>query len=117
MRAANELADKLARKVYRVDLRPFISRFIGETEKNLDRIFGTVEPTHTLLYFDEADTLFGKNAGGAASLDRSAQWWVPYLNKRVKEFQGPVLFATNHHSRTTKIARQLKPVITHISPS
>ena len=114
MRAANQLAEQLALKVYRVDLRPCISRFIGETEKNLDRVFETVEPTHTLLYFDEADLLFGKTAVLAGSFDRSAQWWVPYLNKRIREFGGAVLFATNHQFRSSKISRQLKPLVARI---
>jgi hypothetical protein len=114
MRAANQLAEQLALKVYRVDLRPCISRFIGETERNLDRVFETVQPTHTLLYFDEADSLFGKAAALAESFDRSAQWWVPYLNKRIREFGGAVLFATNHQFRTSRISRQLRPLVARI---
>jgi len=115
MRVATELADKLAMKVYRVDLRPCLSRFIGETEKNIDRVFSQVEPGHTLLFFDEADSLFGKHPELPSGCDRSARWWVPHLNKRVKEFEGTVLFATNNHSRTTKIARQLRPVVTRLN--
>ena len=115
MRVANELAGQLAMKVYRVDLRPCLSRFIGETEKNIDRIFSIIEPGSTLLFFDEADSLFGKNPELPAGSDQSARWWIPHLNKRVKEFEGAVLFATNNHSRTTKIARQLKPVVTRLN--
>ena len=115
MRVANELADQLAMKVYRVDLRPCLSRFVGETEKNIDRIFELIEPGQTLLFFDEADSLFGKHPALPAGADRTARWWVPHLNKKVKEYEGTVLFATNNHSRTTKIARQLKPVVTRLN--
>jgi len=115
MRAANELGDQFSMKVYRVDFRPCLSRFIGETEKNIDRIFQNIEPGQTILFFDEADSLFGKNPELPTGCDRSARWWIPHLNKKVKEFDGTVLFATNNHSRTTKISRQLKPVVTRLN--
>jgi hypothetical protein len=114
MEKANLLADHLALKQYRVDLRPFISRFIGETEKNLDRIFDSSPPGETLLYFDEADMLFDREHPDKGSSSRFGNGWISYFNKRLRDFQGSVLLATNLHSRSSKISAQLKPLVARI---
>lgn len=114
MEKANLLAAHLALKLYRVDLRPCISRFIGETEKNLDRIFGNIPAHETLLYFDEADALFDKHGHVARSSIRGSDEWISYFNKRLQMFPGSVVVATNLHTKGSMISRQLKPVVTHI---
>jgi SpoVK/Ycf46/Vps4 family AAA+-type ATPase len=114
MQTAHLLADHLALKLYRVDIRSFISHFIGETEKNLERIFSAVVPAETLLYFDEADVLFGKTNGSQNGHARPESAWIAYLNDRLKAFPGSVLLASNVHSRSSKISPKLKPVVARI---
>jgi hypothetical protein len=114
MEKAHLLAEHLALKLYRVDLRPCISRFIGETEKNLDRVFDFIESRETLLYFDEADVLFDKDADAKSRQDRYGNGWIAYFNKRLQSHPGSVLVATNLHTKTCRISRQLKPLVARI---
>ena len=114
MQTASLLADRLSLKLYRIDIRPFISRFIGETEKNLDKVFNHVVDDDTMLYFDEADCLFGKHSDNGNRQAPYVNGWVDYLNKRLKEFPGSVVVATNSNSKTTCISSRLKPVVAHI---
>ena len=114
MQTASMLASRLSLKLYRVDLRSFISRFIGETEKNLEKVFDQVSTDDTMLYFDEADCLFGKPTEIANGHHHYANGWVDYLNQRLKEFPGSVVVATNLNSKTSRISSRLKPVVAHI---
>ena len=114
MQAASLLADRLSLKLYRVDIRPYISRFIGETEKNLEKVFEHVNDGDTMLYFDEADCLFGKSSNGGNGSGPYVNGWVDYLNQRLKEFPGSVVVATNLNSKSTRLSDRLKPVVAHI---
>ncbi len=81
--------------VYRIDLSMVISKFIGETEKNLSRIFDRAENKNWILFFDEADALFGKRTEIGDAHDRYANQEISYLLQRVEDFPGTVLLATN----------------------
>lgn len=84
--------------VYRVDLSLIISKYIGETEKNLTRIFDRAENKKWILFFDEADALFGKRTQVKDSHDKYANQEVSYLLQRVEDFNGLVILATNLRS-------------------
>ena len=72
-----------------------VSKYIGETEKSLDRVFAAAEPSRVVLLFDEADALFGKRSEVESSHDRFANLEVSYLLKRIEAFDGLVIVATN----------------------
>lgn len=81
--------------VYRIDLSLVVSKYIGETEKNLARVFDFAQNRRWLLFFDEADALFGKRTGTSSSNDRHANQEVSYLLQRVEDFPGTVILASN----------------------
>jgi hypothetical protein len=81
--------------VYRIDLSMVVSKFIGETEKNLSNIFNQAEHKNWILFFDEADALFGKRTQTSSSNDRYANQEVSYLLQRIEDFPGVVILATN----------------------
>jgi AAA+ superfamily predicted ATPase len=81
--------------VYRIDLSMVVSKYIGETEKNLSNIFNQAEHKRWILFFDEADALFGKRTQTSSSNDRYANQEVSYLLQRIEDFPGVVILATN----------------------
>lgn len=81
--------------VYRIDLSMVVSKFIGETEKNLSNIFDQAEHKNWILFFDEADALFGKRTQTSSANDRYANQEVSYLLQRIEDFPGVVILATN----------------------
>lgn len=81
--------------VYRIDLSMVVSKYIGETEKNLANVFDQAQNRHWILFFDEADALFGKRTQTSSSNDRYANQEVSYLLQRVEDFPGVVILATN----------------------
>lgn len=81
--------------VYRIDLSMVVSKYIGETEKNLSNIFDQAQNKNWILFFDEADALFGKRTQTSSSNDRHANQEVSYLLQRVEDFPGVVILATN----------------------
>ncbi|WP_300663093.1 ATP-binding protein [Fluviicola sp.] len=81
--------------VYRIDLSMVVSKYIGETEKNLAKIFDRAEHQNWILFFDEADALFGKRTETSDSNDRHANQEVAYLLQRIEDFPGMVILATN----------------------
>lgn len=81
--------------VYRIDLSMLVSKYIGETEKNLARVFDQAENKNWILFFDEADALFGKRTQVGTSNDRHANQEISYLLQRVEDFPGIVILATN----------------------
>jgi hypothetical protein len=84
--------------VYRIDLSMTVSKYIGETEKNLAGVFDQAENKKWILFFDEADALFGKRTQTSSSHDRYANQEVAYLLQRIEDFPGLVLLATNFES-------------------
>ncbi len=81
--------------VYRIDLSLVVSKYIGETEKNLERVFRQAEDRNCILLFDEADALFGRRTQISDSHDRFANQEVSYLLQRVEDFDGVAILATN----------------------
>ncbi len=81
--------------VYRIDLSMIVSKYIGETEKNLEHIFQQAEHKNWILFFDEADALFGKRTGINSAHDRYANQETAYLLQRIEEYNGIVILATN----------------------
>ncbi|KAA6346927.1 ATP-dependent zinc metalloprotease FtsH 2 [termite gut metagenome] len=81
--------------VYRVDLSGIVSKYIGETEKNLAKVFDKAEHQNWILFFDEADALFGQRTDTQSSNDRHANQEVAYLLQRIEDFPGMVILATN----------------------
>jgi len=81
--------------VYRLDLSSVVSKYIGETEKNLDRIFRAAQGSNAILFFDEADALFGKRSEVKDAHDRYANIEVSYLLQKIEDHAGPVILATN----------------------
>ena len=93
--AAEVLANELHLDLYRIDLSQVVSKYIGETEKNLRRVFEAAEEGGAILLFDEADALFGKRAEVKDSLDRYANIEVSYLLQRMEEYRGLAILTTN----------------------
>lgn len=93
--AAEVIAAELGLPLYRVDLSQVISKYIGETEKNLRRLFDAAETTHAILFFDEADALFGKRSEVKDAHDKYANQEVSYLLERVEHFSGLVILTSN----------------------
>ena len=94
--AAQVLAAELGLELFRVDLATIVSKYIGETEKNLDRIFGAADGSNAILFFDEADALFGKRSEISDSHDRYANIEVAYLLQKMEGYAGAVILATNY---------------------
>lgn len=95
---ATLLGKEFDKDVYRVDLSQIVSKYIGETEKNLSRIFDRAEHKDWLLFFDEADALFGKRTNVQSSHDKFANQEVSYLLQRIEEFSGLLILASNYKS-------------------
>lgn len=83
------------RDVYRVDLSMVVSKYIGETEKNLSRVFDAASYKEWILFFDEGDALFGKRSEVSSSNDRHANQLTGYLLQKIEDFPGTVIIATN----------------------
>jgi AAA+ superfamily predicted ATPase len=81
--------------VYRIDLSMLVSKYIGETEKNLAQVFDQASTRNWILFFDEADALFGKRSATSNSNDRYANQEISYLLQRVEDFPGTVILASN----------------------
>jgi hypothetical protein len=93
--AAEVLANELRLDLYRIDLSQVVSKYIGETEKNLRHVFEAAEEGGAILLFDEADALFGKRAEVKDSLDRYANIEVSYLLQRMEAYRGLAILTTN----------------------
>lgn len=92
---ASLLGKTMGLDTYRIDLSMMISKFIGETEKNIAKVFDQAEYRNWILFFDEADALFGKRTQTNSSNDRFANQEVSYLLQRVEDFSGVVILSSN----------------------
>ncbi|HML79881.1 AAA family ATPase [Geobacter sulfurreducens] len=93
--AAEVVARELGLELYRIDLSQVVSKYIGETEKNLERIFAEAETAGAILFFDEADALFGRRSEVKDAHDRYANIEIGYLLQRMEEYSGISILATN----------------------
>ncbi len=92
---AQLLAKALGYELYRIDLSQLVNKYVGETEKNLARVFAEAEHSHAVLFFDEADAMFAKRTDVKSANDRYANLEVNYLLQRMETFDGVTLLATN----------------------
>ena len=92
---ANLLGNYTERDVYKIDLSMVVSKYIGETEKNLENLFARAEAKKWILFFDEADALFGKRTGVRDAHDKYANQEVSYLLQRMEDFDGLIVLASN----------------------
>jgi SpoVK/Ycf46/Vps4 family AAA+-type ATPase len=110
--AAEVIANDLQLNLYRIDLSAVVSKYIGETEKNLRKLFDAAERGGAILFFDEADALFGKRSEVKDSHDRYANIEINYLLQRMEAFSGLAILATNMKSALdTAFARRLRFVV------
>jgi AAA+ superfamily predicted ATPase len=93
--AADVIAGELQLDLYQIDLSQVVSKYIGETEKNLERIFAAAENANAILFFDEADALFGKRSEVKDAHDRFANIEIGYLLQKMEQHEGVVILATN----------------------
>lgn len=93
--AAQVIANELQMDLYRVDLSQVSSKYIGETEKNLEQIFKEAEQANVILFFDEADSMFGKRTEVKDSNDKYANQETSYILQRIESYEGMVILATN----------------------
>jgi len=93
--AAQIIANQLGIDLYRIDLSTVVSKFVGETEKNLERIFSEASESNAILFFDEADAIFGKRSEVKDAHDRYANIEVGYLLQRMENYSGVAILATN----------------------
>jgi SpoVK/Ycf46/Vps4 family AAA+-type ATPase len=98
--AAEIVAFELGQEAYRIDLSALVSKYIGETEKNLSKVFDAAERSNAVLFFDEADALFGKRSDVKDAHDRYANIQVAYLLQRIEAYSGVAILATNLKANT-----------------
>lgn len=92
---AQVLAEELEMELYKIDLSTIMSKYIGETQKNLNMVFEEVKKSNSILFFDEADALFGKRSEVQDSRDRYSNAETAYLLQKMEEYDGIVILATN----------------------
>ncbi len=110
--AAEVLSSELRLDLYRIDLSAVVSKYIGETEKNLARIFDAAEEGGAILLFDEADALFGKRSEVKDSHDRHANIEVSYLLQRMEAYRGLAILTTNHkQALDTAFLRRIRFIV------
>jgi Winged helix domain, variant/ATPase family associated with various cellular activities (AAA) len=115
--AAEIVANHLSLDLYRIDLAGVVNKYIGETEKNLRRVFDVAEQSGAILFFDEADALFGKRTEVKDSHDRYANIEVNYLLQRMEDYRGLAILATNRRSALDRaFLRRLRFLVDFPSP-
>lgn len=115
--SAELLASEEGVDLYKVDLSAIVSKWVGETEKNLNRVFAEAEDSNALLFFDECDALFGQRGEIREAKDRWANLEVNYLLQRVEEYSGVVIMATNlRQNIDDAFLRRIQVIIEFPSP-
>jgi hypothetical protein len=115
--AAEVLAHDLGLDLYRIDLSSVVSKYIGETEKNLKRVFDAAEDSGSILLFDEADALFGKRSEVKDSHDRYANIEISYLLQRMEAYRGLAILTTNMKTALDRaFQRRLRFIVTFPFP-
>jgi AAA+ superfamily predicted ATPase len=116
--AAEVIANELRLNLYRIDLSAVVNKYIGETEKNLRRLFDAAEGGGAILFFDEADALFGKRSEVKHSHDRYANIEINYLLQRIESYRGLAILATNMKSALdTAFMRRLRFIVNFPYPT
>src|SRR6185369_11983307 len=96
--AAEVIANELGLTLHRIDLSSVVSKWVGETEKNLQQLFNAADDSNGILFFDEADALFGKRTEVQHSQDRFANIEINFLLQRLESYRGLAILATNMKS-------------------
>ncbi len=110
--AAEVMANDLRLDLYRIDLSQVVSKYIGETEKNLRRVFEAAEDGGAILLFDEADALFGKRSDVKDSHDRYANIEISYLLQRMESYRGLAILTTNmKEALDTAFTRRIRFIV------
>jgi SpoVK/Ycf46/Vps4 family AAA+-type ATPase len=112
--AAEIIANELGLDMYKIDLSTVVSKYIGETEKNLSHIFQEAEQSNAILFFDEADALFGKRSEVKDSHDRYANIEINYLLQKMEEYEGIVIMASNYQKNIDEAFTRRLRFIIHI---
>lgn len=114
---AHAIAKELGTALYQVDLSHVLDKYIGETEKHLEQIFAFAQKAKPVLFFDEADSLFGRRGEVTDGKDRYANMEVSYILQRIEQFDGIVILATNlYHNIDKAFLRRMKYVLKYQSP-
>lgn len=109
---ATLLGKQFNKDVYRIDLSQVVSKYIGETEKNLENVFRKAEDKDWILFFDEADALFGKRTSVSSAHDRYANQETSYLLQRIEDFNGLVILASNNKTNIdTAFLRRFNAIV------
>ncbi|MBQ6886964.1 MAG: ATP-binding protein [Lachnospiraceae bacterium] len=115
--AAQIMSTMLELPLYRVDLSQVVDKYIGETEKKLEAIFNLAEKSNTILFFDEADSIFGKRSEVSEAKDRYANTEVSYILQRIDEYDGIVILATNFKNNIDEaFMRRIRYVVEFVMP-
>jgi SpoVK/Ycf46/Vps4 family AAA+-type ATPase len=115
--AAEVIAGALGLDLYVIDLATVVDKYVGETEKNLERVFAGAEGVNGVLFFDEADALFGKRSEVSDARDRYANIETAYLLQRMESFDGLAILATNLQANLDEaFARRLSLMIEFVQP-
>jgi SpoVK/Ycf46/Vps4 family AAA+-type ATPase len=110
--AAQVIASELQLDLYQIDLSQVVSKYIGETEKNLRKVFDEADASQSILFFDEADALFGKRSEVKDAHDRYANIEVGYLLQRMEEYEGIAILATNFRQNVDEaFVRRLRFIV------
>jgi len=108
---AQSFASELGQKIHRIDLNRVMSKYIGETEKNLAKLFIKAEKQHWILFFDEADALFGKRNAIKNSHERYESQETDHLLKYIERYRGIAILSTNNKSHfSEKFKRHFKQI-------
>lgn len=94
--AAQVIANELGLELYKVDLSQMVSKYIGETEKNLSELFNEAQYSNAILFFDEADALFSKRTEVSDSKDKYSNVETSYLLQKIEEYEGIAILASNY---------------------
>lgn len=114
---AHVIAKELGIPLYQVNLSNVMDKYIGETEKHLEQVFSFAEKTNMVLFFDEADSLFGKRGEVTEGKDRYANMEVSYILQRIEQFEGIVVLATNFYNNIDRaFLRRMKYVLKYQEP-
>ncbi|MCM1284031.1 MAG: ATP-binding protein [Roseburia sp.] len=114
---AHVIAAELGMPLYQVELSRVLDKYIGETEKHLERVFDFAEKAGMVLFFDEADALFGKRSEVSEGKDRYANMEVSYILQRIEQFSGVVVLASNfYHNIDKAFLRRMKYVLRYREP-
>lgn len=116
--AVHVLADMLELPLYRIDISQIVDKYIGETEKRLEEVFTTAEKNNAILFFDEADSIFGKRSEVNEAKDKYANTEVSYILQRMEEYDGIVILATNYKKNIDEaFMRRIRYLVEFTLPS